>query len=72
MTERLREVVTRLEQLSEEDQDAYALAIQAELDEDRRWDEAMKEPNDLALDRLIAEAKDQVARGEARDIDELL
>lgn len=71
LTERMRTVVEQVEQLDEEEQDALAAAIQAELDEDRRWEAAMDDPHDLVLDQLIAEAKEQVARGEARDLDEL-
>lgn len=72
LTERLRQVVALMEQLPAEEQDSLAVAIQAELEEDRRWKEAMHDPHDLVLDQLIAEAKQQVARGEALDLDESL
>ena len=32
----------------------------------------MSDSHELVLDKLLAEAKEQVARGEARDLDELL
>jgi hypothetical protein len=70
--ERLRQVVAMMEQLPEEEQDALAASIQAELEEDRRWKAAMNDPHDLALDRLISEAKRQVAEGKARDLDDSL
>ncbi len=72
MTESLRRVIAQIEQLPESEQNAYAAAIQAELEEDRRWEAAMDDPHDLVIDRLITEAKAQVARGEARDLDESL
>lgn len=72
LTERMRRVVDQFERLSAGDQDALAAAIQAEFDMDARWDAAMDSPHDLVLDRLIAEAKEEVARGEARDLEELL
>lgn len=72
LTERMRAVVEQVERLDEQEQDALAAAIQAELDEDRRWEAAMDDPHDLMLDQLIVQAKEQVARGEARDLDELL
>lgn len=72
VTESLRRVIAQIEQLPESEQNAYAAAIQAELEEDRRWEAAMDDPHDLVIDRLITEAKAQVARGEARDLDESL
>jgi hypothetical protein len=72
LTERMRAVVEQVERLDEEEQDALAAAIQAELDEDRRWEAVMDDPHDLVLDHLIAEAKEQVARGEVHDLDDLL
>lgn len=61
LTERLRQVVAIMEQLPEEEQDALVVTIQAELERDRRWKAAMNDPHDLVLDKLIAEAKRQVA-----------
>lgn len=72
LTERLRQVVDQFERLSAGDQNVLAAAIQAEFEMDTRWDAAMNAPHDLVLDRLIAEAKEEVGRGEARDLDEIL
>ena len=72
LTESLRSVVAQMEQLPEVEQEELAAAIRAELEMDKRWDEAMASQDNLALDRLIAEAREEVARGEARDLDELL
>ncbi len=72
LTERLRQVVAIMEQLPEDEQDALAASIQAELEQDRRWKTAMNDAHDLVLDTLIAEAKRQVAEGGVRDLDELL
>ncbi len=72
LTESLHQVVAMMEQLPAEEQDALAVAIQAELERDRQWKAAMNDPHDLVLDKLIAEAKRQVAEGDARDLDEVL
>jgi hypothetical protein len=72
LSERLREVVTRLEQLPANEQDRMAELIAAELEEGARWQRALGDSHELVLDKLIAEAKEQVARGEVRDLDELL
>ncbi|HEX6796982.1 MAG TPA: hypothetical protein VF116_04610 [Ktedonobacterales bacterium] len=66
LTERLRRVVDQLSALPAEEQDALAALIEADLAEDRRWQAALDEPHDLVLDRLLAEAQEQVTRGEAR------
>jgi hypothetical protein len=72
LSERLREVVTRLEQLPANEQDRMAELIAAELDEKTRWQRALSDSHELVLDKLLAEAKEQALRGEARDLDELL
>jgi hypothetical protein len=72
LSERLREVVSRIEQLPLDEQDRLAAMLTAELDEETRWSEGLASAHDLVLDHLLAEAKEQVARGDARDLDELL
>lgn len=72
LTDHLRRVMEQLAELPSEEQDALAALIEADLTEDRRWQAALDEQHDLVLDRLLAEAQEQVARGEARDLDELL
>ena len=72
LSERLRVVVQRMEQLPQQEQDELATSIQATLDEESRWNAALAQPEDLLLDRLLNEAREQMAPGEARDLDELL
>lgn len=72
LTERMRRVVEQLSALPTEEQDALAALIEADLAEDHRWATALDEQHDLVLDRLLDEAHEQVARGEARNLDELL
>ena len=72
LTERLQRVVDQLSALPAEEQDALAALIEADLQEDRRWATALGEQHDLVLDRLLAEAQEQVERGEDRHLDELL
>lgn len=72
LTDSLRSVVARMEALPVEEQEALAAAIRSELETDARWAAAMDAPEDLMLDQLIAQAKEEVAQGEACDLDELL
>ena len=72
LTERLQRVVDQMAQLSAQEQDDLAARIEADLEDDRRWAAATADPHDLLLDQLLAEAKQEVAQGEARDLDELL
>ena len=67
LTEQLRQVLEMMEQLPAEEQNSLAAAIRAELEEGRRWTSAADDPHELVLDRLLDEAREQVARGEARD-----
>lgn len=60
LTDHLRRVVEQLAELPSEEQDALAALIEADLTEDRRWQAALDE------------AREQVARGEDRDLGELL
>lgn len=71
-TERLRRVMDQIARLPEEEQNELAARIEADLPEDRHLATAMDDPHELVLDKLFAEAKQEVANGEARDLDELL
>jgi len=70
MTERLRRVVEQIEQLPEEEQDAFAASLQSELDEARRWKIALNDPHRLLLDDLLDQAEAEIAKGEIYDMDE--
>ena len=73
MTERLRQVIAQIEHLPDDAQDGYAAILQAEMEEDQQWDKTFADPrSSIVLDNLITRAKEQVARGETSDLDEIL
>ena len=64
MTERLKRVVSQIELLPAEEQDAIAEWIEEELD-DREWDALLARPeSQRLLTQLAAEARRQDAAGE--------
>lgn len=67
MTETLRRVVAQIEQLSPEQQDAIAEAMERELEE-REWEALVAKPGSQRfLDRLAAEARHADATGQTRE-----
>jgi|GEM_PF-6023296 len=71
MTDLLQQAIDQLQALPPAEQDAYALALMAELEADQRFEAAMESPQDLILDELLAQAKADVAAGRVKDISEL-
>lgn len=72
MTERLRQVIAQLETLPDEEQDALAAKLEAELRERQRIAAQLADPCETDLDYLLSEARKEIAEGGARDLDELL
>lgn len=72
MTERLRQVIALLANLPDEEQDAVAIKLEAELRERQRIAAQLADPQETDLDYLLAEARREIAEGGARDLDELL
>ncbi len=83
MTKLLQEAINKIQQLSPEQQDAIAILIFEELEnqlyysncfrDDDEWDLQMK--NDLEsgkLDKLIAQAEANIKGGKFKEIDEIL
>jgi len=72
MTERLRQVVAQVEQLSPEVQDALAEILEQEIEE-QEWDAIVRTPGSQRyLEHLAQEARREDAANETRDLDELL
>ena len=68
MTKLLEEALSRLTQLSNEEQDQIAALILEEIESERNWDEAFsKSRNQLA--HLAGEAFEEYERGETRPCD---
>jgi hypothetical protein len=73
MTDLLKKAIAALEKLPTNQQDVIAKQILEELEDERQWDETFADPrSEIVLDTLIACAKQQVARGEATDLDAIL
>lgn len=68
MTELLERAIARLKTLSADEQDAIAALIMAELEDDRRWDEAFsRSPEVLAQLAATAMAKYHAGKTQALD-----
>ena len=72
MTQLLERAIEEAQKLPAPEQDAIAMLILEELDDDRRWDEAFANSQDQ-LSRLAAKVRRDIADGRVRDvgIDEL-
>jgi hypothetical protein len=69
LSDGLRAVIARAEQLSEPQQEALASAWEAVLEE-QEWQAIVSKPSvSSALERLAAEARAEDAAGETEDID---
>lgn len=71
MSDRLKLAFAEAAKLSEEDQNAFADFILAELDDDRLWTEKFASSQDL-LKSLADRARADHAQGKTRPLDELL
>ncbi len=72
MTEHLRKVVDQLATLPESEQDAYAVQIEADLQERARIAAQLADPQETDLDYLLDQADREIAAGQVFDLDELL
>jgi len=71
MSDRLRLAFTEAEKLPEEEQDAFAAFLLAELEDERRWNEQFAASGN-ALARLAAEARAEHAAGKTRSLEDLI
>ncbi len=73
MTDLLKQAMDALEKLPEAEQNAMAQQILDELQDEAKWNDTFNDPrSEVALERLIARAKEQVKRGDVADLDEIL
>lgn len=63
MTARLRQAIAELETLSDEDQDAIASRLLAEIEDERQWNVRFTATTDDQWDQLVAEMHRDVASG---------
>jgi hypothetical protein len=68
MTELLEQAITRLKTVSSSEQDAIAIMILEELEDERRWDESFARSPDL-LAKLATEAMAEYHAGKTQALD---
>ncbi|BAY76617.1 hypothetical protein NIES25_30700 [Nostoc linckia NIES-25] len=68
MTDLLEQAIAKLKNLPATEQDAIAAMILAELEDERRWDEAFARYPDM-LAKLAAEAMAEYRAGKTQDLD---
>ncbi len=73
ITERLRQAVARAEQLPDEEQDAVAAVMLAEMESDKEWTLLLDDPRSAKLlERMAAAALAEDDAHLTRDLNELL
>lgn len=71
MTELLRHVIAELEKLPEEQQDAIAARLLAELKDEQAWATRFEVTTDEQWDRLADMVRQDIANGETVPLDEV-
>jgi hypothetical protein len=71
MTELLQRAFVELEKLSDEEQDAIATRLLAELEDERMWKSRFAATTDEQWDRLAAMVRQEIADGETTPLDEV-
>ena len=71
MTSRLRQALVEAEKLPEEDQDSIASRLLAEVEDERGWAARFAATTDDQWDRMIAEARQDIATRGTRPLDEV-
>jgi hypothetical protein len=71
MTTLLRKAVVEIEKLPIEDQDAIAARLLAEVEDERAWSSRFVATTDDQWDRMVAEVRRDVAKGDTRPLDEV-
>jgi hypothetical protein len=66
MTALLQKAVAEAEKLPQEDQDAIAARLLAEIEDERKWAASFAATTDTQWERMIKEAKDAAAVGPFR------
>ena len=64
MTTLLRRAIAEIEKLPDEEQDAIATRLLAEIEDERQWDARFSATTGEQWDRLVAEVRREVAKGE--------
>ncbi|MFE1744759.1 hypothetical protein [Coleofasciculus sp. H7-2] len=71
MTELLQRVIAELEKLSEDEQDAIATRLLAELEDERAWKVRFKSTTNEQWDRLAQMVRQEIVAGDTTPLDEV-
>lgn len=71
MTELLRRAIAELEKLPDEQQDAIATRLLAELKDEQAWETRFQATTDEQWDKLAAMVRQDIANGETVALDEI-
>jgi hypothetical protein len=69
MTALLQRAVAEAEKLPQEDQDAIAARLLAEIEDERKWTASFAATTDAQWDQMIKEAREDVAAGRVHPLD---
>ena len=68
MTELLQEAIAKIQTLSDEEQDSIATIILEELEDEKKWEQAFADSQDV-LAKLAAEAMMEYQAGKTQELD---
>ncbi|MBD2164011.1 hypothetical protein H6G64_25650 [Calothrix sp. FACHB-156] len=71
MTELLRRVITEIEKLPEDEQNAIATRLLAELEDERAWKVRFESTTNEQWDRLAEMVRLEIVKGEVTPLDEV-
>lgn len=71
MTELLQQVIAELQKLPDDQQDAIASRLLAELQDEQQWAEQFKSTTDDQWDRMADMVRQEIATGETTPLDEV-
>jgi mRNA-degrading endonuclease RelE of RelBE toxin-antitoxin system len=71
MTELLQRVIAELEKLSEDEQDAIATRLLAELEDERAWKVRFESTTNEQWDRLARMVRQEIDAGDTTPLDEV-
>jgi hypothetical protein len=71
MTELLQQVISEIQKLPADQQDAIASRLMAELKDEQRWTEQFKFTTDEQWDRLADMVRQEIAGGDIASLDEV-
>ncbi len=71
MTELLQQVISEIQKLPADQQDAIASRLMAELKDEQRWTEQFESTTDEQWDRLADMVRQEIAGGDTASLDEV-